>query len=210
MTFDVEILLWRSDLLRTVVSANSGQDASKKVGEAFSKTEGPMHTVTSLVLDDGQTVQVIHELTLADDIDVRSEEGFERGVEPGSTWDELINEVEAMFKKNSTNPMLSSTTAATFNTNAMPSVESPEAIEWLETALHSLADDVAEPAVEDATRLQGLLSAFCTGLRADEPSPEELHAKVRGIVEVLPRLKDRTCEILDRMDGIAKTVVRLG
>ena len=89
-------------------------------------------------------------------------------------------------------------------------IEATGAIEWLETALHSLADDVAERAVEDATRLQGLLSAFCSQLRDDEPSPEELYAKLRGIVEVLPRLKDRTCEILDRMDGIAKTVVRLG
>ena len=106
--------------------------------------------------------------------------------------------------------MMASTTPKALNTNAMPSVESPEAIEWLETALHSLATDVAEPAVEDAARLQGLLTAFCSQLRADEPSPEELYAGVRGIVEVLPRLKDRTCEILDRMGRVAKTVVRLG
>lgn len=128
MTFDVEILLWRSDLLRAVVSANSGQDASKKVGEAFSKTEGPMHTVTSLVLDDGQTVQVIHELTLADDIDVRSEEGFERGVQPGTAWDKLVNDVEAMFEERSTYPVITSGGSNALRTDTTPSVELKEAI----------------------------------------------------------------------------------
>jgi hypothetical protein len=71
-----------------------------------------MHTVTGIVLDDGQTVQVIHELTLADDIDVRSEEGFDHVTEPGSAWDKLVDEVEAMFKDRSTNHMASTTSAA--------------------------------------------------------------------------------------------------
>ena len=39
-----------------------------------------------------------------------------------------------------------------------------------------------------AARLQGLLTAFSSQLRADEPCPEELYAKVRGIVDVLPLL----------------------
>ena len=58
-----------------------------------------MHTVTSLVLDDGHTVQMIHELTLAGELDVRSEEGYDRSVELEKAWDKLVNEVEAMFKE---------------------------------------------------------------------------------------------------------------
>jgi hypothetical protein len=88
-------------------------------------------------------------------------------------------------------------------------VEATGAAEWLEAALHALADHVADPAVEDATRLQGLYSSFCDQLRADEPDPEELYADLRGIVEVLPRLEDRTCEILNRMDRLLKMVARL-
>ena len=79
----------------------------------------------------------------------------------------------------------------------------------LEAALHALADHVADPAVEDATRLQGLFSSFCDQLRADEPDPEELYADLRGIVEVLPRLEDRTLEALGRMDRVLKMVARL-
>jgi hypothetical protein len=102
-----------------------------------------------------------------------------------------------------------STTPPAPATEAEAPIEATGAVEWLEAALHALADDVADPAVEDATRLQGLFSSFCDQLRADEPDPEELYADLRGVVEVLPRLEDRTLEALDRMDRVLKMVARL-
>lgn len=210
MKVDVEIIAWRSDLLRTVVEANDEQDAANKVGEALGKIKIPRNTVTSLDLDDGQTVQVTYDRELADDIDVKSEAALNLNADSERVWDRLVKEVEAMFKEaRSTKTMLASATLTALCAEPEAPVEATGAAEWLEAALRALADHVADPAVEDATRLQGLYSSFCDQLRADEPDPEELCAVLRGIVEVLPRLEDRTCEILNRMDRLLKMVARL-
>jgi hypothetical protein len=101
MKFDVEIIAWRSDLLRTLVEATDQQDAANKVGEALDKIKAPRNTVTSLVLDDGQSVKVTYERELADEIDVRSEAALNVNADSQGVWDGLVREVEAMFKSNS-------------------------------------------------------------------------------------------------------------
>ena len=208
MNVEVEIFTWRSDLLRTVVEANDERDAASKVGEALRKVKASRNTVTSLELNDGQTVQVTYDRELADEIVLRTEAALNLNVEAERVWDGLVKEVDAMFKKRSSSPMPTRTSKARHTKPEAPD-EATGAVEQLESALHALADDVADPAVEDATRLQGLFSSFCDQLRADEPDPEELYADLRGIVEVLPRLEDRTCEILNRMDRLLKMVARL-
>jgi|ERR1039458_5578895 hypothetical protein len=99
MKVDVEIIAWRSDLLRTVVEANDEQDAANKVGEALGKSEAPRNTVTSLELNDGQIVQVTYDRELADEIDVRTEAALNLNAESEKVWDSLVKEVEAMFKE---------------------------------------------------------------------------------------------------------------
>jgi hypothetical protein len=99
MKVDVEIIAWRSDLLRTVVEANDEQDAANKVGEALGKIEAPRNTVTSLELNDGQIVQVTYDRELADEIDVRTEAALNLNAESEKVWDSLVKEVEAMFKE---------------------------------------------------------------------------------------------------------------
>ena len=99
MKIDVEIIAWRSDLLRTLVEADDEQDAANKVGEALGKVKVPRNTITSLDLADGQTVQVTYDRELADEIDVRTEAALNLNEEAERVWDSLVNEVDAMFKE---------------------------------------------------------------------------------------------------------------
>ena len=99
MKVDVEIIAWRSDLLRTVVEADDEQDAANKVGEALGEVKVPRNTITSLDLADGQTVQVTYDRELADEIDVRTEAALNLNEEAKRVWDSQIKEVEAMFKE---------------------------------------------------------------------------------------------------------------
>ena len=99
MKVDVEIIAWRSDLLRTVVGADDEQDAANKVGEALGKVKVPRNTITSLDLADGQTVQVTYDRELADEIDVRTEAALNLNEEAERVWDDQMKKVDAMFKK---------------------------------------------------------------------------------------------------------------
>ena len=99
MKVDVEIIAWRSDLLRTVVEANDEQDAANKVGEALGRVKVPRNTITSLDLADGQTVQVTYDRELADEIDVRTEAALNLNEEAERVWDDQMKKVDAMFKE---------------------------------------------------------------------------------------------------------------
>jgi hypothetical protein len=99
MKVDVEIIAWRSDLLRTVVGADDEQDAANKVGEALGKVKVPRNTITSLDLADGQTVQVTYDRELADEIDVRTEAALNLNEEAERVWDDQMKKVDAMFKE---------------------------------------------------------------------------------------------------------------